>query len=106
MRIQPFDKCRWHRSRWSGSRNDVGVDEIHGKIRFSISAPATCCGQADRPPSPASPERLWRPVRLVLIDGAGVTGLHRQLRHGVLAAAGQPGHGTDRMPLVKEVEDL
>jgi hypothetical protein len=44
--------------------------------------------------------------RLVLIGRAGVTGFNEQLGDRVLAAAGQPGHGADRLPLAKEVEDL
>jgi hypothetical protein len=41
-----------------------------------------------------------------LKGSAGMTGLNQQLRHSVLAAPGQPGHGADGLPLAKEMEDL
>ena len=44
--------------------------------------------------------------RPVLIIETGFTGIHDQLGDGVLAGAGQPGHGPDGTTLAKQMEDL
>lgn len=41
----------------------------------------------------------------VLIIEAGATGIHNQLSDRVFARPGQPGYGSDRTTLAKQVED-
>src|SRR5689334_11320999 len=44
--------------------------------------------------------------RLVLIGGAGMTGLNQKFGYRIFATSRKSGYGADRLPLTKEMKDL